>query len=166
MIVARTHLDLHNIRGSIERTKKLSDNVVGVGPLGVGLDAILNLVPGAGAIYSLMAGFLLLIDGIRAKAAPMVLVQMAGILAVDTIAPLTGKLGSLADVLFTGHKWSADMLLKHMEETIYFEGTREEALNSAEYRDLMARVRAGKENRRVVFLGGEGRRKKPAAPAA
>ncbi|NBU28543.1 MAG: DUF4112 domain-containing protein, partial [Caulobacteraceae bacterium] len=154
-------------RGSIERTKKLSDNVVGVGPLGVGLDAVLNLVPAAGAIYSLMAGLLLLLDGIRAKAAPMVLVQMAGILAVDTIAPMTGnKLGLLADVLFTGHKWSADMLLKHMEETIYFEGTREEALNSAEYRDLMARVRAGKESRRVVFLGGEGRRKKPAAPAA
>jgi hypothetical protein len=163
MILARTHLDLHNVRGSIERTKKLSDNVIGIGPLGIGLDAVLNVVPGAGALYSALAGLMLIYDGIRARASGMVLIQMGGILLVDTVAPLAGKLGAVADVLFTGHKWSADMLLKHMEETIYFEGTREDALNTAEYRDLMARVRAGKEKRRVVFLGGAWRKKTPPA---
>jgi hypothetical protein len=162
MILARTHLDLHNVRSSIERTKKLSDNVIGVGPFGVGLDAALNLVPGAGALYSFLAGVLLIYDGVRARAEPMILVQMGGILAVDTIAPLAGNLGKIADVLFTGHKWAADMLLKHMEETIYFEGAREDALNTAEYRDLMARVRAGKEKRRVVFLGKSPRKPKVA----
>lgn len=153
MILAKSHIDLHNIRSSIERTKKLSDNVVGIGPLGVGLDAVLNVVPGAGALYSLGAGLLLIFDGVRARASPMILVQMGGILAVDTIAPLAGKLGAIADVLFTGHKWAADMLLKHMDETIYFEGRREDVQATSEYRDLMARVRAGKERRRVVFLG-------------
>jgi hypothetical protein len=48
-----------------------------------------------------------------------------------------------------------------MEETIYFEGTREDAIHTMEYRDLMARVRVGKETRRIVFLGGHGRREKP-----
>lgn len=152
MILAKSHVDLHNIRGSIERTKKLSDNVVGIGPLGLGLDAILNVVPGAGALYSLGAGALLIFDGVRARAAPMILLQMAGILAVDTVAPLAGNLGKIADILFTGHKWSADMLLKHMDETIYFEGRREVVMASSEYRDLMSRVRAGKEKRRIVFL--------------
>lgn len=152
MIVAKSHVDLHNIRGSIERTKKLSDNIIGIGPLGLGLDAILNVVPGAGSLYSLGAGALLIFDGVRARAAPMILLQMAGILAVDTVAPLAGKLGAIADVLFTGHKWSADMLLKHMDETIYFEGKREVVQASSEYRDLMSRVRAGKEKRRIVFL--------------
>lgn len=152
MILAKSHIDLHNIRGSIERTKKLSDNVIGIGPLGVGLDAVLNVVPGAGALYSLGAGALLIFDGIRARASPMILLQMAGILAVDTVAPLAGKLGAIADILFTGHKWSADMLLKHMDETIYFEGKREVVQASSEYRDLMSRIRAGKEKRRVVFL--------------
>lgn len=153
MIIAKSHIELHNIRASIERTKKLSDNIIGFGPLGLGLDAILNVVPGAGALYSAGAGLLLIFDGVRARASPMILVQMAGILAVDTVAPLAGNLGKIADVLFTGHKWSADMLLKHMDETIYFEGKREEVQGSSEYRDLMARIRAGKEKRRVVFLG-------------
>lgn len=153
MIIAKSHIDLHNIRSSIERTKKLSDNVIGIGPLGIGLDAVLNVVPGAGALYSAGAGLLLIFDGVRARASPMILVQMAAILAVDTVAPLAGNLGKIADVLFTGHKWSADMLLKHMDETVYFEGKREVAQASAEYRDLMARIRAGKEKRRVVFLG-------------
>ena len=80
MILARTHLDLHNVRGSIERTKKLSDNVIGIGPLGIGLDAVLNVVPGAGALYSALAGLMLIYDGIRARASGMVLIQMGGIL--------------------------------------------------------------------------------------
>lgn len=155
MFLARSHLDLHNIRNSIDRTKKMSDGVVKIGPFGMGLDALLGFVPPLGAAYSAGAGFVLLVDGVRARAAPMVLAEMALILAIDTLAPFVGKgaMGGVIDALFTGHKWSADLLLRHMDETIYFEGTREQAQASAEYRDLMARVRAGKEKRRVVFLG-------------
>lgn len=61
--------------------------------------------------------------------------------------------GKAADVLFTGHKWSADLLTNHMDDTIYFEGTRKEVQATQEYRDLLARIQAGKEKRRVVFLG-------------
>lgn len=153
MLVAQSHIDLHNIRNSIERTKKLSDNVVGIGPLGVGLDGLLTWIPGAGAIYSLGAGCILLFDGVRARAAPMILLQMGAIIAIDTLVGEVPVAGKLADMLFTGHKWSADMLLKHMEDTIYFEGTRKEAVNSPEYKDVLSRIRAGKEKRRVVFLG-------------
>lgn len=153
MIFARSHIDLHNIRNSIERTKQLSDNVVGVGPLGIGLDGILTWIPGAGELYSLGAGLLLIFDGVRAKAAPMVLLQMFAIIAVDTLAGAAGKIGQIADVLFTGHKWCADMLLKHMEDTIYFEGARADVMGSPEYKEIMTAIRAGKEKRRVVFLG-------------
>ena len=40
-----------------------------------------------------------------------------------------------------------------MGDTIYFEGTRKEAVGTPEYRDVLSRIRAGKESRRVVFLG-------------
>ena len=153
MFIARSHLDLHNIRNSIERTKKMSDGVVKIGPFGIGLDGLLGFVPWAGGLYSAGAGLVLVIDGLRARATPMVLAEMTLILAVDTAAPFLPKAGGIIDALFTGHKWAADLLLRHMDETIYFEGSREQAMNSAEYRDLMARVRAGKEKRRVVFLG-------------
>ena len=133
---------------------KLSDNIVGIGPLGIGLDGILSWFGGAGAAYSAGAGAILVIDGIRARAAPMVLVQMFAILLIDTLLPLGPPgLGAVADTLFTGQKWAGGMLLKHMDETIYFEGSRKEAQGTAEYLDLLQRIRDGKEKRRVVFLG-------------
>lgn len=153
MILARSHIDLHNIRNSIERTKKLSDNVIGIGPLGIGLDGLLTWIPGAGELYSLGAGMLLIYDGIRARAAPMVLLQMTAIIVIDTLAGAAKTLGKIADVLFTGHKWSADLLLNHMEDTIYFEGSRKDVQSSPEYKEILSRIRAGKEKRRVVFLG-------------
>lgn len=153
MLFAQSHIDLHNIRNSIERTKKLSDNVVGIGPFGVGLDGLLTWIPGAGALYSLGAGSILIFDGVRARAAPMILLQMFAIIAIDTLVGEVPVAGKIADILFTGHKWSADMLLKHMEDTIYFEGARKDAASSPEYKDVLSRIRAGKEKRRVVFLG-------------
>ncbi|MBP7704600.1 MAG: DUF4112 domain-containing protein [Caulobacter sp.] len=160
MFFAQSHLDLHNIKSSIERTKQMSDGVIKIGPFGVGLDALLGFVPPLGAAYSAGAGAILVIDGMRARAAPMVLAEMTLILAIDTLTPFIPKAGGIIDALFTGHKWAADLLLRHMDETIYFEGTREQAQASSEYRDLMTRVRAGKEKRRVVFLG---KSSKPAA---
>lgn len=153
MLFAQSHIDLHNIRNSIERTKKLSDNVVGIGPLGIGLDGLLTWIPGAGALYSLGAGAIMIFDGVRARASPMILLQMCAIIAIDALVGEVPVAGKLADMLFTGHKWSADMLLKHMEDTIYFEGKLKEAANSPEYKDILSRIRAGKEKRRVVFLG-------------
>ncbi len=153
MLLARSHLDLHNIKSSIDRTKKMSDGIVKIGPFGIGLDGLLGFIPPLGIAYSGGASLLLCVDAIRARAAPMVVAEMALILAIDTLAPVIPKAGGIIDALFTGHKWAADLLLRHMDETIYFEGSREQAQASSEYRDLMARVRAGKEKRRVVFLG-------------
>ncbi len=153
MIFAKSHLDLHNIRSNVERVKKLSDNVVGVGPLGVGLDGLLTWIPGAGELYSLGAGGLIIMDAVRARAAPMIVIQIVAIILIDTVAGSLPVAGKVADLLFTGHKWSADMLTKHMDDTIYFEGSRKDVQGTAEYRDLLARIQAGKEKRRVVFLG-------------
>ena len=154
LFFAKSHLDLHNIRGSVERTVKLSDNIIGVGPVGIGLDGILAWFGGAGSLYSLGAGGVLLFDGVRARAAPMVLIQMTAVLLIDALLPLGPPgLGAVADTLFTGQKWAGGMLIKHMDDTIYFEGSRKEAQGTAEYRDLLERIRSGKEKRRVVFLG-------------
>ncbi len=153
MFFARSHVDLHNIRMAVERTKKVSDNLIGIGPVGIGLDGILAFVPGAGELYSLAAGGLLLFEGVRARAAPTTLLTMGTILLLDTIMSAIPGVGGVADALFTGHKWSANMLLKHMDETIYYEGDRKRAQTDPDFRDTIARIRSGKETRRVVFLG-------------
>ena len=58
---------------SAEQIKRLSDRVVGVGPIGIGLDGLLSWVPGANAVYSVTAGGLLVLHAIRAKATPVTL---------------------------------------------------------------------------------------------
>jgi hypothetical protein len=153
VIFAKSHVELHNIRNNVERVKKLSDNVVGVGPLGIGLDGLLTWIPGAGELYSLGAGSLIVFDAVRARAAPMIVIQIVAIILIDTVAGSIPVAGKAIDVLFTGHKWSADMLTKHMDDTIYFEGSRKDVQGTQEYRDLLARIQTGKERRRVVFLG-------------
>jgi hypothetical protein len=40
-----------------------------------------------------------------------------------------------------------------MEDTIYFEGSRKDVQSSPEYKEILSRIRSGKEKRRVVFLG-------------
>jgi hypothetical protein len=150
---ARSHLDLHNIRINIERVKKLSDNIIGVGPIGIGLDGLLGFNPILGPIYSAAAGSVLVWDGARARASATTLIHMSAILVIDTFSSLIPGAGGIIDALFTGHKWAANLLLKHMEETIYFEGRRADVKDSREYAELISRVRSGKEKRRVVFLG-------------
>ena len=84
MFFARSHADLHNIRLGVERIKNVSDRIVGVGPIGIGLDGILSWIPGAGVAYSGIAGAMLVAEGIRARAATGTLIHMAALLFVDT----------------------------------------------------------------------------------
>lgn len=49
----------HRAWRSTEQIKRLSDRLVGIGPFGIGLDAVLDWIPGLGPIYSAGAGALL-----------------------------------------------------------------------------------------------------------
>ena len=154
---ARTPIDIHNHREAIARIGKLSDNIIGIGPIGIGLDGILAWVPGLGQIYSLGAGGFLLLEGYRARVAPIVLVQAAALIlartAIDNgnLIPGVGIASSLVVDLFRGHRWAARLLTKAIDETLYLEGPWNPT--SPAYLDALARVRRGMEKRRVVFLG-------------
>jgi hypothetical protein len=60
----------HRAWRNAERIKRLSDNLVKIGPWGLGLDGVLAWVPVAGTLYSLGSGGLLLYEGLQAQAAP------------------------------------------------------------------------------------------------
>jgi hypothetical protein len=162
-MIARSEEDLHNIRLAVERIHKLSDRLIGLGPFGVGLDGMLSFVPipGVGVAYSGLAALALMVQAVRAHASPGVLFHMAVILTIDTLldVPASADLlplipfAGIADTLFTGHKWAANLLLKHMEETLYLEGRRQDARGSAEHAELIGRIRSRKEKRRVVYMG-------------
>lgn len=154
---ARTPVDIHNRRLTIERIGRLSDNLIGFGPFGVGLDGILAWVPGLGQLYSLAAGALLFAEGVRARVAPVVLVQVAAIILLRTgidngnFIPGVGIASSIVVDLFRGHRWAARLLIRSIDETLYLEGPWNPT--SPAYLDALARIRRGQEKRRVVFLG-------------
>ena len=153
-MLARSHLDLHGIRASVEQTRRISDRVIGVGPFGVGLDGVLAWIPGLGAVYSLAAAALILVQGVRARASLPTLFSMGAILFADTaldVVPVP-LAPAVADMLFTGHKWASNLLLKHMEETLYYEGSRQEAEADPRFRDALAGMAQAGDRRRIVFL--------------
>lgn len=160
-MLARSHVDLHNIRLAVERIRALSDRLIGLGPFGVGLDGLLSFVPipGVGVAYSGLAALALLYQAVRARASPGTLMHMALILGIDTLldVPASADLlplipfAGMADTLFTGHKWAANLLLRHMEETLYIEAGLE-ARSGHQHAELMSRVKSKTEKRRIVYL--------------
>ncbi len=152
----RTLVDLHNTRLAIENLRRISDRLVGLGPFGIGLDGLLGAIPGLGeffgAIYSVGAGVLLFYQGWRARASAGVLFQVGLLITARTLSNFIPVAGGVVDMLFTAHKWSADLLLANMDRSLYIEGDREAAQSAPEFLALMDRIRAGEEKRRVVFL--------------
>ncbi len=148
----RTLVDLHNTRLAIDNLRRLSDRLIGLGPFGIGLDGLLGWIPGFGAIYSVGAGALLIYHGWKVRASPGVLFQVAVLIGANTLSNFIPTAGGLVDMLFTAHKWSANLILGSMDRTLYIEGDRKAAEDAPEYIALMERIRSGEERRRVVFL--------------
>lgn len=154
---ARSHDEVHRIRSAVERTKRLSDKIVGVGPFSLGLDGVLAWIPAAGLAYSLGAGALLLLQAARARSSPQLIARMAALLVVDSLTDVIPIpfAPAVADMVFTGHKWAADALLKEMGRTHYYPGSRRDAERDPEFQAAWTRMRAGGDDApdRVVFLG-------------
>ncbi len=155
MFLARSHVDLHNIRQSVDRIGNVSDNVIHLGPIKIGLEGVLEFVPFVGEIYSVIAGLLLIVMGMRARAPATTLLSITVLIGVRTLigtgnlVPGVGVVAELAAAAFRAHKISADMIAKAMDDTLYLEGRRGDPAHA----DILAGVRAGTERRRVVYLG-------------
>ena len=52
----RSIRDIEKIWSNVEGVKKLSDRVIGIGPFGMGLDAMLTWVPVVGTAYTVGTG--------------------------------------------------------------------------------------------------------------
>jgi len=162
-LAARTLFEISKIRSAIERVGSLSDNVIGVGPLKIGLDGILAWVPGVGTIYSLGAAGLLVVQGMRARVPAGAMLQILTLLGIRTLVTTSGEAAALLTMLpitipaelavdfFRAHKWSADILLKAIDNTVYVEGRKHPS--NPNYAEIKEQVRSGAERRRVVFLG-------------
>ena len=105
----------HQAWRSAARIKRLSDDLVKIGPWGLGLDGVLAWVPGANTLYSVGAGGLLLFEGVKGGASPWTLARMAAYLIANSAMTEVPVIGWAMDTLFRGHLMAANALQKDIE---------------------------------------------------
>lgn len=96
----RSIRDIEKIWSNVEGVKKLSDRVIGFGPFGLGLDALLTWIPVVGTVYTVGTGGWLLMQAVRAKASPATLARMAAYMAIDTATGSVPIAGDVVDTFF------------------------------------------------------------------
>lgn len=154
----RTLGDIEKIWTNVESVKKLSDRVIGIGPFGVGMDGLLTWIPVVGTAYTLGASGWLLLQAVRARAAPGTIVKMVGYLGLDSVTTAVGEVPFLdfvpnvVDVLFPGHLMAAKALQKDIESTHWVEAREQDARASGEHDQHVAKMKADRKLRRIVYL--------------
>lgn len=147
----RTIRDIEKIWANVEGVRKLSDRAIGIGPFGVGMDAVLTWIPVVGTVYTVGAGGWLMMQALRANASPATMLRMLGYLGLDTATSVVGEgvpvLPDVVDVFFQGHAYAARALQKDIESTHWVEASRRDGGHDSHVADMRA---AGK--RRVVYL--------------
>ena len=147
---AGTIAEVGKARRLIKGVGDLSDNIVGVGPFGVGLDGVLAWIPIVGSVYSLGAGAVLLAQGWRAHVSPARMAAAAAMMLGRTAVGEIPLLGDVAVDLFRGHRYAARLLQAGVDGTLYVEGSPSLlALDPKLAEEVEAARRRG---RRVVFL--------------
>jgi Domain of unknown function (DUF4112) len=94
---------------------RLSDNLLRIGPWGIGLDGVLAWVPGANTAYSVGAGALLFYEGVRAGASAATLIRMGLYLTANSALTEIPLVGWAADTLFRGHLMASRALKRDIE---------------------------------------------------
>ena len=120
----RPEPDLLKLRQSVALVGRLSDSLFRLGPFSLGLDGILSWIPGAGEVYSVIAGGVILVQGARARV-PLPTLVLAGALmggrtAISAI-PLAGP--AIADLL-TLHRFSARLVVAAIDRRLANEDAR------------------------------------------
>ena len=148
----RSIRDIENIWSNVEGVKKLSDRVIGIGPFGMGLDAMLTWVPIVGTAYTVGTGGWLMLQAVRAKATPATLARMGAYMAIDTATGTVPIAGDIVDTFFPGQLLAARALQKHIEATHWVEDTEANARASGAHEQHLATVRDEPKLKRIVYL--------------
>lgn len=113
--MAVTPDEVHDIHRQVDRLRRYSDRLVGIGPFGIGLDGVLAWVPVVGTVYSAGAGAWLIVQAMRVGASAGTVARMVGYLGADTASSAIPVVGYAVDTLFPGHLMAAKALLKDIE---------------------------------------------------
>jgi hypothetical protein len=161
-MAARSIKELESIWLQLDRSKWLTDNIIGVGPFGIGLNGITALVTsavpvlgiGAYELFNVVVAGYLLMQGMRARASAGAMISVIFVLFLDAafdLLDLVPFLGGAVDALFRGPLVAAKVLQKDIEKTHWIEGSRADAVASGAQARHYDEMRA-QGKRRVVYL--------------
>ncbi len=112
----RSAADLRKIRDSVALAGRLSDGLLRLGPLRLGLDGVLAWIPGVGDVYSAGMAAFILAQGVRARVSAPVLLRAAGLMGARTLVGAVPLAGAAAADLFTAHRWAARMIVAAIDQ--------------------------------------------------
>jgi len=95
--------------------RRLSDDLVRVGPVKLGVDGVIAWIPVAGTAWSLGAGALLIREAVAARASQAVVTRMLVWLGLDTLSSGVPVVGWAVDTFFRGHAMAARALMRDIE---------------------------------------------------
>jgi hypothetical protein len=116
--MTRTDAELRSIRNSVNLIGRLSDNIVRLGPVSLGVDGVLSWIPAVGEAYSFGAGAFILVQGARAGVPASVLARAALILSARTLGDVVPFAGPVFADFFTAHKWAAGMIVAAIDREL------------------------------------------------
>lgn len=151
-MLARSIREIEGVWTNVDGWRRLSDKVIGIGPVGIGLDGMLTWIPGVGDAYTVGAGAWLFWQAVRARASAATLVKMAAFIAFDTVTGAVPVAGAVVDTFWRGHAMAARALMKEIERTHWVEGSYAAARASGELDRHWDEMRAQPDKRRLVFL--------------
>ncbi len=103
------------IYDEVDKVRRYSDRLIGIGPFGIGLDTVLAWVPVAGTAYSGAASAFLLVQALRAGASGATMARMLAYLGLNTATSTIPVIGYAADSLFPGILMAAKALMKDID---------------------------------------------------
>jgi hypothetical protein len=113
-----TAADLVKIRDSVAMVGRLSDSLVRLGPLRLGLDGVLSWIPGVGEIYSMAAAAFIIVQALRARVPIHVVLICAALMGCRTLISVAPLAGPAAADLFTAHRWSARLVIQAIDRRL------------------------------------------------
>jgi len=108
-------VELMTARESIARIVWFSDGMIGNF---VGLDAVVGLIPGVGALYTLGVGSILMRQSLRFNFSQMKTLGFAGVTLIDALFGVVPAGGDLVDLFVRIHAWQGNALLEHIDKQI------------------------------------------------
>ncbi|MGH6993878.1 MAG: DUF4112 domain-containing protein [Caulobacteraceae bacterium] len=110
--------DLAAIARSVERAGRLCDGLLKIGPFGLGVEAILDWIPGLGEIFTVAAAAYILGQGAKARVGAPLLMLCGGLMGARTlIVAIPGAGPPIADLLAL-HRLSAHLIARAIKRKI------------------------------------------------